>query len=158
MEVMAIVEPNTNANVHAVYTIGYKGLSIPLFIEKLQKAGIKRLIDVRYNAISRKPGFSKKRLSTMCEQFSIEYIHLPELGIPSSYRKSLRTTDEFNILMDEYEASMVPKAADTLQKATQLVQELPSALLCFEADHNRCHRSPLARCIASNTGLSVIHL
>ena len=148
----------SNQAVKTVYTAGYEGESIDTFFEKLLEAGIQRLVDVRYNAISRKYGFSKGRLRQLCEQRNIDYVHLRQLGIPSSQRKSLKTVGDHQELMREYERSILPKVSDVQREALQLVQELPSVLVCFEADVSYCHRGRLAEAVSCESGMSVVHL
>jgi len=148
----------SNQAVKTVYTAGYEGESIDTFFEKLLKAGVQRLVDVRYNAISRKYGFSKGRLRQLCEQRKIDYVHLRQLGIPSSQRKSLKTVGDYQRLMREYERSILPKVSDVQREALQLVQELPSVLVCFEADVDYCHRGLLAEAVSSEGAMSVVHL
>ena len=148
----------SNQAVKTVYTAGYEGESIDTFFEKLLEAGVQRLVDVRYNAISRKYGFSKGRLRGLCEQRNIDYVHLRQLGIPSSQRRSLRTVGDYQKLMRKYERSILPKVSHVQREALQLVQELPSVLVCFEADVDYCHRGRLAEAVSSEAGMSVVHL
>jgi len=149
----------------AVYTVGYEGETIESFFCKILKASIERIIDIRHNPSSRKFGFSKKRfgelcdeLVKLCDKFEIEYIHLPELGIPSTYRKTLETFEDYQKLLRIYERAILPQAAAARREAGQLMKERPSALLCFEADIQCCHRDRLAKAISADTGLPIIHL
>ncbi len=144
--------------VKAVYTAGYEGESIDTFFEKLLEAGIQRLLDVRYNAISRKYGFSKGKLRELCEQRNIDYVHLRQLGIPSSQRKSLKTVGDYQKLMREYERSILPKVSHVQREALRLVQELPTVLVCFEADVDCCHRGRLAEAVSAEASMTVVHL
>lgn len=148
----------SNQAVKTVYTAGYEGESIDTFFEKLLEAGVQRLVDVRYNAISRKYGFSKGRLRQLCEQRNIDYVHLRQLGIPASERKFLKTVGDYQRLMRKYERSILPKAAHVQEEALRLVQELPSVLVCFEADVDYCHRGRLAEAVSSEGAMSVVHL
>lgn len=43
----------------ALFSVGYEGRDLSDFVELLQENGVTVLLDVRLNAISRKPGFSK---------------------------------------------------------------------------------------------------
>ena len=72
---------------HYVRTIGYQRQSIDGFMSSLIKAGIERLIDVRRNPVSRKFGFHKKRLASICHLLSIDYIHMPEVGATKEMRQ-----------------------------------------------------------------------
>jgi uncharacterized protein (DUF488 family) len=141
-----------------VYTIGYEGIVIDTFIQELKKSGIKQIIDVRRNPISRKSGFSKNKLMERLLSDEISYIHIPELGIPSSMRKNLQFKEDYIRLFNEYETKLLPEAQSQKEFLIQLLQKTPSALLCFEADHEYCHRSRLANIIANETGFQQIHI
>src|SRR4051812_7929573 len=49
----------------AVYTIGYEETSIDRFLDRLLRSGIKQVIDVRANPVSRKYGFARSSLSDL---------------------------------------------------------------------------------------------
>ena len=72
-----------------LFTIGYEGISLETYINKLIVADIKILCDVRKNAFSQKYGFSKSQLKTACEGVGIHYVHIPDLGIVSDKRQTL---------------------------------------------------------------------
>src|SRR5699024_10586736 len=50
------------SDVKALFTIGYEGISIEQYINKLIKADVKVLCDVRKNSFSMKYGFNKSQL------------------------------------------------------------------------------------------------
>lgn len=145
-------------NGKTIFTAGYEGQSIDLFLQKILKAQIERVLDVRSNPVSRKYGFSKRTLALICGKVGVEYIHLPELGIPPSYRASLKTGEDYRKLLRKYDCSILPKASKTRDKAIRLAQERPSVLICFEADTSLCHRTRLAQTIASHATMDVVHL
>ena len=62
-----------------LFTIGYEGISIDAYINKLLSNHIKTLVDVRKNAYSNKFGFSKKEFKYCLEKAGVKYIHIPEL-------------------------------------------------------------------------------
>ena len=72
-----------------IQTIGYQNLKFNEFIKILLDRGVHMVIDVRNNPFSFKKGFSKKWLSAHLPEYNIEYINIPELGIPSKDRKEL---------------------------------------------------------------------
>ncbi|MDQ3504076.1 MAG: DUF488 domain-containing protein [Actinomycetota bacterium] len=51
------------------------------------------LLDVRLNAISRKPGFSKKRLTAALAAVGIGYRHARALGNPRDNREPFHSAD-----------------------------------------------------------------
>ena len=142
----------------AVYTAGYEGESIDQFFKKLLRAGMQRVLDVRSNPVSRKYGYAKATMERICEKLDLEYVHLPELGIPQPHRRSLKTFKDYQQLLLQYEEQFLPNASIVRQQAAGLIQERPSVLICFEADVRCCHRGCLARSISSDTGLAVTHL
>lgn len=141
-----------------VFTIGYEGVSVEIFIRELQDKGVFRVIDVRCNAISRKKGFSKTSLKTMLREAGIDYVHLPELGIPSSLRSSLHANKDYDALFAYYEKNILPNAVKKIDEAIDLLQEKPSVLLCFESDPHCCHRTRLAHYISRKTNMPEIPL
>lgn len=142
----------------AIYTAGYQGESIAVFLQRLVAAGVKRILDVRSNPVSRKPGFSKKAFGRLSEQWGIEYVHIPELGVPAAKRKNLRTPEDYQQLLRYYESIILPQSADARTEAVRLSMERPSALVCFEADSQFCHRARLANAISRDTGMEVVNL
>ena len=60
----------------ALLTIGYEGLSIDAYLNKLIINNVLVLVDVRANPVSRKYGFSKRILQNHIEKTNIHYIHL----------------------------------------------------------------------------------
>jgi len=61
-------------------------------------------------------------------------------------------------LFRRYESELLPAAAESQERVSQMLQDRPSALLCFEARPADCHRGTLARVVAASTGLSARHL
>jgi uncharacterized protein (DUF488 family) len=153
-----MIRQASNSKAKTLYTADDEGESVDVFFQKLVEAGIKRLLDARDNAISRKRGFSKGKLRELCEANDIDYVHLRQLGIPSSYRKAFKTFDDYEKLLYKYERYILPKVPDVQQEASRLALERPTAFLCFEADANYCHRGRLAEAISSGTGMNVVHL
>jgi len=141
-----------------VYTAGYEGESVDCFFQKLLKARVERILDVRNNPVSRKFGFSKKTLRRLSGQIDMGYVHLPELGVPPSYRRSLESFEDYQALMEEYENSILPAVKESQVKAARLMKNRPSVLVCFEADTRCCHRGRLAQAISRDTGMDVVHL
>ena len=131
-----------------LYTIGYEGISLESYLNKLIKKNIKVLCDVRKNALSMKFGFSKNQLKNACEGVGILYYHLPDVGIDSDQRQELSTQADYDRLFDKYVSSTLPYTMGTQTFILQLLQEYSSvALTCFEAQSCQCHRSHLAKAI-----------
>jgi uncharacterized protein (DUF488 family) len=77
-----------------LFTIGYEGITLESYLNKLIRNNIKVLCDVRKNALSMKYGFSKNQLKNACNGVGIDYIHIPEVGIDSEQRVELKTQNE----------------------------------------------------------------
>jgi len=142
----------------SIYTIGYEGVSIDSFLNNLLQHGIKKIIDVRSNPVSRKWGFAKNTLAGLCEKVDISYLHLPELGIPPDKRRGLITASDIQGLLDDYEKNYLPACSDKLSSVLSLIEQTPSALVCMEADVQTCHRGRLAKSLAELSTLPTVHL
>lgn len=90
-----------------LFTIGYEGVSLEKYLNKLVTNDVKLLVDVRKNPLSMKFGFSKTLLKKYCESLGIEYIHIPEVGINSDQRQELNTQEDYDALFDVYTLSLI---------------------------------------------------
>ncbi|MEM3434363.1 MAG: DUF488 domain-containing protein [Candidatus Methanomethyliaceae archaeon] len=142
------------------YTIGYEGYLIDNFLDTLLRKGISTILDVRANAFSRKYGFSGSRFKEFCEELNIHYLHLPELGIPSSVRANLHDFSSYQKLFKTYEDTLRRKHSDSLKRICTLIvqQEAPVAIMCLEKDPRRCHRSRLASIVSQQIDFNPVHL
>ena len=126
-----------------VFTIGYEGATQDQVIATLQQAGVKLLADVRAVPLSRRPGFSKNVLAAGLKSAGIEYIGLKSLGAPPEGREAARKGNRER-LAEVYAGQLeLPEAMAQAAQLCDLVQEQPTALLCFERDPQACHRSLL---------------
>lgn len=138
-----------------LYTIGYEGVSIETYLNKLLKNDVKVLVDVRNNPSSMKYGFSKKRLHNFCNALGIEYIHFPDLGIQSEQRRELKDQNDYDALFAVYRKDNLENTTESQLKILELMEEHQRiALTCFEADVCQCHRKHLAEAIAELPGFN----
>lgn len=138
-----------------LFTIGYEGVSLETYINKLIKNDIKLLCDVRRNPLSMKYGFSKTQLQNACNGVGINYIHIPEVGIDSESRQSLNAQLDYDQLFKKYEEISLPANIDQQIKILNLLKKHQRiALTCFEANICQCHRKPLAESITRLDGFS----
>jgi len=70
--------------VKELFTVGYEGVTIEVFIANLRANNVECVLDVRELPLSRKRGFSKTQLGQALNDADIRHIHLRELGTPSS--------------------------------------------------------------------------
>ncbi|MGB3615315.1 MAG: DUF488 domain-containing protein [Elainellaceae cyanobacterium] len=141
----------------AIYTAGYEGKTVDEFLKLLLRAGVCRLIDVRYNPISRRYGFHKSTLKRLCSSLKIDYQHLPGLGISGSARSDLKSMDSYKELFKEYRCRL-PNNQDDLYRIANLLKSEPSVLVCMEANPECCHRNVLAHYLMGILELPVKHL
>ena len=131
-----------------LFTIGYEGISLEQYLNRLIKNDVKVLIDVRSNALSMKFGFSKTQLKNFCASVNIEYLHIPEVGIKSEQRKVLKTQSDYDNLFVDYKIqNLSVTMIQQLQILQLLVQKKRIALTCFESNICQCHRKHLAEAI-----------
>ena len=141
-----------------LFTMGYEGQTIDSFLNRMLERRVQTILDVRRNPISHKYGFSKSAMRNCSARVGIAYVHLPQLGIPNSFRKELKTPADYERLFEEYETSLLPQAPEAFLEACRTATEARSALMCFEGDPRFCHRGRLAARMACETGLRVVHL
>jgi len=140
---------STNNNT-ILYTIGYEGISLEEYLNRLIKNGVKVLVDVRNNALSMKFGFSKTQLKTFCASLNIEYLHIPEVGIQSDQRQELKTQTDYDNLFDIYKKQNLKNTISQQQQILNLLKDRKRiALTCFEANICQCHRKHLAEAITT---------
>jgi len=133
-----------------LFTIGYEGISLEHYLNKLIRNNIKLLCDVRKNALSMKYGFSKSQLKNACEGVGIKYMHIPEVGINSDKRQELNSQNDYDKLFREYVSNNLSQTTDYQKKILHLLKENKRiALTCFEADKCQCHRTHLAEAISN---------
>lgn len=131
-----------------IFTIGYEGTTVPEFIAALQRAGVRRLIDVRALPLSRRAGFSKSPLRAALDEAKIEYVHLKALGTPSEGRTAARAGRHEDLKRIYAGQLELPEAMAEAAQMLELAREKPSALLCMERDPAHCHRTLLLDAVA----------
>jgi uncharacterized protein (DUF488 family) len=140
-----------------LFTFGYEGLAIDVFIARLKKAGVRTVLDVRQLPLSRKPGFSKGALSTALHTTGIVYAHVPALGCPRPIRDRYKIDGDWAAYVKAFSAYLAEQG-EAVAELARIAKKTSACLVCFEADFNRCHRSIVARATARAGGPRVIHL
>ncbi len=142
-----------------VFTIGFTKTSAKSFFTRLQKAGVKKVIDVRLNNVSQLAGFAKRDdlhyfLKTLC---GIEYTHLPELAPTQEMLNAYKKQKE---PWTDYEKKFLE-----LMKNRRIEETIPretvegACLLCSEDKPHYCHRRLVAEYLNSKWGgLDIVHL
>jgi uncharacterized protein (DUF488 family) len=129
-----------------LFTIGYEGRTVDGYFNLLLQNGIKLLCDVRKNAYSIKPGFSKAQLKEVCDSVGIAYIHYPELGIAYGERNKLQSMDDYEKLFSKYVKETL---SVTINEQKKLLEDYRyygnAALTSFEIEPLYCHTSRLIK-------------
>ena len=144
-----------------LFTIGYEGLTIDAYIDKLIRHSVAMVIDVRRNPISRKYGFSKTRFRSYLERAHMAYEHIPELGVASSQRKNLETAEDYHTLFEEYASTTLPRCEAELERISLLLNtHRRVALTCFEAEAISCHRHRITESLhrIENWNNPIVHI
>jgi uncharacterized protein (DUF488 family) len=142
-----------------LYTIGFTRKSAEHFFTMLNKAGVRRVIDIRLNNVSQLAGFAKRDdlryfLRAIC---GIDYLHLPLLAptkeILDEYRKNPKN-------WSAYERSFLQLISDRkIEKnlAKDLIDR--GCLLCGEETPDHCHRRIVAEYLLQKWGnIQITHL
>lgn len=147
-ELKAVKETVAENNETILYTIGYEGISLETYLNKLILNNVKMLCDVRKNSLSMKYGFSKSQLQKACENLNIKYLHIPDLGIDSDKRQSLNSQNDYDRLFKEYAKTTLVAKKTTVHEVLDILESNKRiALTCFEAHECQCHRGTLAKAI-----------
>jgi uncharacterized protein (DUF488 family) len=131
-----------------LFTIGYEGISLEEYLNRLLKNDVKILVDVRCNPFSMKYGFNKNQLFRFCENVGIKYVHIPEVGIKSDKRQELNSQKDYDLLFEDYKKENLTKTQQYQNAILDLLKTHKRiALTCFEANICQCHRKHLAEAI-----------
>lgn len=131
-----------------LFTIGYEGFTLETYLRQLISNDVHVLCDVRKNAFSMKYGFSKAILQKACEGVGIKYVHVPELGIESEQRQTLKTQHDYDVLFERYEQTTLRDNRKYLLGVHEIINQYGRVCLtCFEKDPKQCHRTRVARAL-----------
>jgi len=141
-----------------LYTVGYEGRTVGELLDALVRADVQRLVDVRELPLSRRRGFSKTALGEALAEVGIEYVHVKPLGNPKPNRERYWSGDveggarAFRKHLHNGSYSALLELADSLDGEG-------TCLLCFERDHQKCHRHVIVESLRElKPGLTVEHL
>jgi len=124
------------------YTVGYEKKTIEQFLELLKRAKVRTLVDARKNPVSQyKPDFNKDKLEETLQKHGIDYVHHPELGVPSEIRRKLGETADYDWFFKQYDENVIPKLDEEADLETL---SYPIAIMCVELDPTKCHRHRIA--------------
>jgi len=142
-----------------LFTIGYEQTPSKAVLDELESAGVKLLVDVRAVTSSRRPGFSKNQLAAGLDERGIAYVHLKGLGTPKEGRLAARSGkyDELYRIFSKHLQTI--QAKEELDELSALVKKAgPVCLLCYERNHEHCHRRWIAEIIEERDGVRIENL
>ena len=153
-------------------TIGVYGFSCESFLQRLQHADVRVLLDVRQRRGVRGPEYAwanSLRLQAALAHVRIAYEHHPELAPTTELRQLQYAEDDRRGVGKRSRRELAAEytrryTADILDPAdlTPIVSALPSsgtaALLCVERDPAACHRSLIAQRLTEQHRLTIEHL
>lgn len=142
----------------AICTIGYESSDLEDFVATLKMSDVEVLLDVRELPASRRKGFSKNKLAARLEEAGIEYVHLKGLGDPKAGREAARAgrMNEFRRVFNAHKKTPEYKAGLEVASNKALSQKV--CLMCYERNHNDCHRTIVANDLSDILNLSIKHL
>lgn len=139
-------------------TIGYERSSLADFVATLVHSEIEILVDIRDRAQSRMRGFSKSALSEALKEVGIDYVHFRELGDPKEGRDAARQ-GRYALFREIFrEVMSTASAKDALSKVQDLATNRKTCLMCYERDHNQCHRKIVSEHIERVLSCKATHL
>jgi uncharacterized protein (DUF488 family) len=134
-----------------VFTIGYEGWGFDLWVDTLREHGVRTVVDVRELPLSRRPGWSKKALAEKLAERGVGYVHMRRLGSPAPLRHALRDGGlTFAEFAPQFRALLAEREED-LDALLALARSQPVALMCWEEDPARCHRSLVAEALVERS-------
>lgn len=155
-----------------VATIGVYEFDVESFLQRLQDADVRLLVDVRQRRGVRGPEYAwanSLRLQAALADMRIAYEHHPELAPTTELRELQYVEDDRRGVgkrsRPELAAEYVRRyTTEILDQAdlTSIVSALPTngiaALLCVELEPAACHRSLIAKRLTEHHGITIDHL
>jgi len=143
-----------------VFTIGFTQTTARSFFERLKKAGVKKVFDVRLHNVSQLSGFAKSNdlayfLSTIA---SIGYVHQPILAPTDHMLKDFKKRKgDWDVYQRRFVSLMMEREIEKKFNPDTLDGV---CLLCSEATPHYCHRRLVVEYLNEkwNRSFNVIHL
>lgn len=143
-----------------LFTIGFTKKTAESFFTKLQRADVRRLVDVRLNNVSQLAGFTKRDdlkyfVRAICD---VDYVHIPELAptqeMLNAYKKH-RAADWTWYEREFLDLMRTRRVESTVSRG--LLDR--GCLLCSEDKPEHCHRRLVAEYLKQEWGdLEIEHI
>lgn len=131
-----------------LYSLGYEGRTADQLVELLAMRRVEVLVDVRLTPLSRKPGLSKRKLAELLEAHGIEYVHEPQLGNLRDNRDGFHN-GHLTEAKERFAERLSNGSRSALLSLMDRARAGNVAMLCVEADQERCHRQVIAEAVAA---------
>ena len=153
-------------------TIGVYGFDGASFLQSLQSAGVRLLLDVRQRRGVRGPQYAwanSRRLQAALADAGIAYTHHPELA-PTTELRELQYAEDDRLGVGKRSRRELAAAytsrytreilnrADLAPIVSAVETGGPAALFCVERDPEACHRSLIAQRLSEQYGVTFMHL
>lgn len=142
-----------------LFTIGFTQTSAEHFFERLRRAEVERVVDVRLHNASQLSGFAKRDdlawfLSTIA---NIGYVHAPWMAPTEELLSSYRAGETG---WEEYEQRFRELLTERrIEENARLSDFDRACLLCSEPNADRCHRRLVAEHLQRALGgIEIVHL
>jgi uncharacterized protein (DUF488 family) len=142
-----------------LFTIGFTEKSAEDFFTRIQKANVRRVVDIRLNNTSQIAGFAKARdLQYFLRVIAgIDYVHLPDFAptqeILNDFKKNKGSWTEYE---KKFRELLINRRIDNT--AIDLLRD-GDCLLCSEHTPEHCHRRLVAEHIQKHLAdVEVVHL
>jgi uncharacterized protein (DUF488 family) len=134
------------------FTFGYEGRKLDELLNTLQKAGVSCVLDIRHSPFSMyRPEVSRPNLQRSIEAIGLQYVHLPEWGVPRDVRALAIESGTRDAIWEWYDRYVVaPNFGWNLHRFLNLGN--PVAMMCVECDPTECHRHRISIAL-ENQGL-----
>ena len=125
------------------FTLGYEGRPTDDLLAALRVAGVSLLLDIRHSPVSMyRPELSKRNFCELLAREGIEYLHIPEWGVPRGIRAEAAEAGSREPIWRWYDQNVVERFF-TVNLHRFLNMGHPLAMMCMEADPEECHRHRL---------------
>lgn len=123
---------------------GYEGRTVDDLIAFARDTASTVVVDVRLTPISRRQGFSKRRLAAALQEAGLEYLHLRALGNPRDNRPGFAEpgTSAGAAAHRRFRSEVLAtaEARSSVDRLAELAAVTDLVVVCFEADQATCHR------------------
>jgi uncharacterized protein (DUF488 family) len=143
-----------------VATIGFTKTSASRFFERIKRAGVKKMVDVRLHNTSQLAGFAKADdlayfLKEIC---GVDYLHQPLLAPTDDILRAYkRDRGDWGVYEERFMSLMAERA---IEKRLDPASLQGACLLCSEDKPHHCHRRLVCEYLNDKWGgvLQVTHL